>query len=85
MKKLKLQTVRPFVFDNLILQDHDIPKDRDREISMDVYDFVDQYIENELIPKASLQLTSHPNQPSNPLLRLRIFYTIPEEIFDAIK
>ena len=85
MKKLRLQTVRPFVFDNLILQDEDIPKGCGRAATTDVYNFVDQYIEDKLIPKASLLLTSHPKQPIHPLLRLRIFYTEPDEVFDAIK
>ena len=85
MKELKLNTVRPFVFDNLILQNEDIPKSFSHASTTDVYNFVDDYIENKLIPEAALQLTSHPKQPSNPLIRLRIFHTEPEEVFDTIK
>ena len=85
MKSLKLETVRPFVFDNLILQDEDIPKSMSSASTMDVYNFVDQYIEDKLIPEASLQLTSHPKQPIQPLIRLRIFYSEPDEVFDTIK
>lgn len=85
MKKLKLNTVRPFVFDNLILQNEDIPRSFSHASTTDVYNFVDQYIENKLIPEASLQLTSHRKQPAVPLIRLRIFYSEPEEVFDTIK
>ncbi|XP_076672396.1 double strand break repair nuclease mre11 [Andrena cerasifolii] len=85
MKKLKLKTVRPFVFDNLILKDEDIPTSLSHASTMDVYNFVDQYIEHKLIPKASLQLTSHPKQPIQPLIRLRILYSKPAEVFDTIK
>ncbi|CAK9820856.1 Double-strand break repair protein MRE11 [Anthophora plagiata] len=85
MKKLKLQTVRPFVFSNLILQDEDIPKNYTESLSASVCNFVDKHIENVLIPEAATQLTNHPKQPIQPLLRLRIFYSSDEEIFDGIK
>ncbi|XP_043517883.1 double-strand break repair protein MRE11 isoform X1 [Frieseomelitta varia] len=85
LQSVKLETVRPFVFDNLILQDENIPKSYTEQLSESVYKFVDNYIENELIPKASIQLSGHPKQPILPLLRLRIFYSSEEEIFDANK
>ncbi|XP_017796134.1 PREDICTED: double-strand break repair protein MRE11 [Habropoda laboriosa] len=85
MKEVNLKTVRPFVFDNLILQDENIPKNYTESLSASVCNFVDNYIENELIPKAAAQLTNHPKQPIQPLLRLRIFYNSEEEVFDGIK
>ena len=85
LQSIKLETVRPFVFDNLIIQDENIPKSYTEQLSESVYKFVDNYIENELIPKASTQLSGHPKQPILPLLRLRIFYSSEEEIFDANK
>ncbi|KOX68243.1 Double-strand break repair protein MRE11 [Melipona quadrifasciata] len=85
LQSVKLQTVRPFVFDNLIIQDENIPKSYTEQFSESVYKFVNNYIENELIPKASIQFSGHPKQPILPLLRLRIFYSSEEEIFDANK
>lgn len=85
LQSIKLQTVRPFIFDNLIIQDQDIPIQNNEPRSASVYNFVDNYIENELIPKASIQLSGHPKQPILPLLRLRIFYSSEDEIFDQNK
>ncbi|XP_031845472.1 double strand break repair nuclease mre11 isoform X2 [Nomia melanderi] len=85
MKKLRLGTVRPFVFDNLILSDEDIQKDYNMSLSESVYNFVDNHIENVLIPKAAEQLSGHIMQPVQPLLRLRIFHTKDEEVFDTNK
>ncbi|XP_043247930.1 double-strand break repair protein MRE11 [Colletes gigas] len=84
MKKIKLQTVRPFVFDNLILCDQNISANYNQSLSESVYTFVDDYIENVLVPKAAEQLTNHPKQPIQPLIRLRIFYSSDDEIFDEI-
>ncbi|XP_076655737.1 double strand break repair nuclease mre11 isoform X2 [Halictus rubicundus] len=85
MKKLKLKTVRPFVFDNLFLEDEDIEVNYGLTLSESVYKFVDNHIENVLIPKAAEQLSGHPKQPIQPLIRLRIFHTKDEEVFDTIK
>ncbi|XP_043788155.1 double-strand break repair protein MRE11, partial [Apis laboriosa] len=85
LQKLKLQTVRPFIFDNLILKDEEIPKNYAETLSESVFKFIDNYIQNELMPKAAFQLSGHPKQPILPLLRLRIFYNSDEEIFDEIK
>ncbi|XP_015439228.1 PREDICTED: double-strand break repair protein MRE11A [Dufourea novaeangliae] len=85
MKKLRLQTVRPFAFDNLVLKDEDIPKNYTQPLSESVYNFVDNHIENVLIPNAAKQLSGHPMQPIQPLIRLRIFYSEEDEMFDVIK
>lgn len=58
MKSLKLKSVRPYIFDNMILRDHDINKIQDCvSLADSVSQYVDQYIENELIPKVTEQLT----------------------------
>ncbi|XP_054002980.1 double-strand break repair protein MRE11 isoform X1 [Hylaeus anthracinus] len=85
MKKLKLKTVRPFVFDNLILSDQNISNDYTESLSQSVYNFVDNYVENVLMPQAAGQLTGHPKQPLQPLIRLRIFYSNTDELFDEAK
>lgn len=64
MKKLKLNTVRPFVFDNIILYNNpEIEEKRKSQfISSNaniISDYVDKYIEDKLIPKAVAQLTGN--------------------------
>lgn len=85
LKPLPLKTVRPFVFDNVVLREHEIKKDFTRPLAVSICNFIDRYIEKELIRKAALQLTGHPKQPIQPLIRLRIFYSDEEEIFDGIQ
>lgn len=86
MKDLKLKSVRPYIFENMILRDHDIKSKVGNYISMQetVLKYVDHYIENEIMPKVAKQLTGYPNQPVQPLIRLRIFYDDENEQFDTI-
>lgn len=55
MKSLKLKSVRPYVFSNMILHDHDIKVGV--SVAESICQYVDQYIENELMPKVTEQLT----------------------------
>jgi len=57
MKSLKLKSIRPYVFDNMILRDHDIKIQDCVSLADSISQYVDQYIENELIPKVTEQLT----------------------------
>lgn len=57
MKNLKLKSTRPFIFDNMILNDHDIKIGDCVSVADSISQYVDQYIENELIPKVAEQLT----------------------------
>lgn len=57
MKSLKLKSVRPYVFDNMILSDHDIKIQDCISLSDSIRQYVDRYIENELMPKVAEQLT----------------------------
>ncbi|CAL7934459.1 unnamed protein product [Xylocopa violacea] len=85
IKELKLETVRPFLFDNLDLRETQIPSKSSEELSVSVYNFVDDYIENVLMSKVATQLSGNSKQPTLPLLRLRIFYNSDKEMFDPIK
>lgn len=60
MKSLKLNSVRPYIFDNMILRDHDIKIGNSVSLAESVSQYVDQYIENELMPKIAEQLTGMP-------------------------
>jgi double-strand break repair protein MRE11 len=57
IKKLELKSVRPFIFENMILRDHDIKIGNCVSLADSVSQYVDQYIENELMPKVVKQLT----------------------------
>lgn len=59
MKSLKLKSVRPYIFDNMILSDHDIKAQDCISLADSISHYVDQYIENELIPKVAEQLTGN--------------------------
>lgn len=57
MKNLRLKSVRPYIFDSMILSDHDIKIQDCISLSDSVRQYVDRYIENELMPKVAEQLT----------------------------
>lgn len=57
MEPIKLETVRPFVFDSIHLKDADVPADYTKPLADFVCEYIDEYIQNFLIPKAALQLT----------------------------
>ncbi|XP_076376684.1 double-strand break repair protein MRE11 [Megalopta genalis] len=85
LKKLKLKTVRPFVFDTLNLDDVNI-KSNDRSLLKSVrFNFVDRRIENKLIPRAAEQLTNHPKQPVLPYVRLKVLYLTHSQMFDTTR
>lgn len=58
LKKLKLNTVRPFVFDDLILSDHQMDINYSENYADKIRDFVDHYIEHTIIPQVCKQTTS---------------------------
>lgn len=57
MTSLKLKSVRPFIFDNIILEDHDIKIGDCVSVADSISQYIDRYIENELMPKVAEQLT----------------------------
>ncbi|XP_043286064.1 double-strand break repair protein MRE11 [Venturia canescens] len=85
MKPIKLKTVRPFVFESIRLKDVDIQADYTKPLADFVYQYIDEYIQNVIIPKTALQLTGHPQQPTLPLVRLRIFYDEDAQLFDPAR
>lgn len=57
IQSIKLETVRPFVFDSISLKDMDIKPDLTRPRADVICEFVDDYIENVLLAKAQQKLT----------------------------
>lgn len=71
VKKLKLKTVRPFLMHTLTVSEL-IKNNYCDDTCEGVSAYVDDYIENTMIPEAKKQLTGHPQQPKVPLIRLKI-------------
>lgn len=84
VEKIKLKTVRPFVFETVTLSDWNmkIPTQKRTEA---VVDYVDKYIRKKMLMKAKEQLTGDPNQPTLPLVRLRLIYTEDYQQFNVIR
>lgn len=83
-KKVKLQTVRPFHIATLTVSEL-IQKGCCEEANTEgVYKYVDDYIENTMLPEAEKQLTGHPLQPKLPLIRLKIITNEDWHMFDTM-
>lgn len=85
LKELPLQTVRPFVFDSIVLPDRaDELGLNEGDASKKVEAFAKERVEA-MIAQAETQLTGHPRQPTLPLIRLRLLYTDEACMFNAIR
>ncbi|XP_014273962.1 double-strand break repair protein MRE11 [Halyomorpha halys] len=82
LQQIKLKTVRPFVFETAKLADWNmkLPTNKTNEA---VQDYVAKYIKNKMLPKAREQFTGHPDQPTLPLIRLRLEFTEEYEEFNT--
>lgn len=86
LQKLKLKTVRPFVFHSINLNDNkDIKTNSLKKLSDTIENYVDNYIENVMMPLAAEQITGDPRQPTLPLLRLRLVYTEDDQKFETFR
>lgn len=85
MTPLPLKTVRPFIFESVVLSEHAAEIDEgDEDTSHNVQTFVKKVLDG-MIEKAKTQLTGHPRQPKLPLIRLRIVYEEENQMFNAIR
>lgn len=85
IEPIKLKSVRPFVFDTVLLAD--IEDDlglNEGDTSQKVQDFVTDKIK-EMMLLAKDKETDHPNQPKEPLIRLRLIYNNEDQVFNAIR
>ncbi|XP_017057306.1 double-strand break repair protein MRE11 [Drosophila ficusphila] len=85
MKELPLQTVRPFVFESVVLPD--LAEElglEESDASDKVFRFAKERVEA-MLQKASAQHSGHPKQPTLPLIRLRLLYTDESCMFNAIR
>ncbi|XP_001356803.3 double-strand break repair protein MRE11 [Drosophila pseudoobscura] len=85
LKELPLQSVRPFVYDSIVLPDKaEELRLNEGDTSTKVYKFSQERVES-MIEKAKAQLTGHPKQPHLPLIRLRLLYTDESCMFNTIR
>ncbi|XP_017856887.1 PREDICTED: double-strand break repair protein MRE11-like [Drosophila arizonae] len=85
LKPLPLQTVRPFVYESIDLDDL-VEKLHlnEGDAAEKVYNFAIKRVEA-LIERAKGLLTGHPKQPTIPLIRLRLRYTDETHMFNTIR
>nr|XP_053643704.1 double-strand break repair protein MRE11-like [Cherax quadricarinatus] len=81
---LPLQTVRPFVFDDVCLADHAMDLRPINDKINPVEDLIESHI-HKMIIKAKQLCTGHPKQPTKPLIRLRVEYTDESQMFNACR
>lgn len=79
-----LETVRPFVFDNIDMTDFADEIGIHNDITGTVQDIVKQRIE-EMLKTAKEQINDNPRQPKKPLIRLRIMYQDEDHVFNALR
>ncbi|XP_051169913.1 double-strand break repair protein MRE11 [Leptopilina boulardi] len=87
LKALELKTVRPFVLGNVVV-DKDMPDliNKSEELWPDlILKYVRDYIEDEMIPRAANLLTGHPEQPTLPLIRVKVHISKDEQRFENNK
>ncbi|KAL7741992.1 hypothetical protein ACLKA6_018249 [Drosophila palustris] len=85
LKPLPLQTVRPFVFDSINLEECvDKLNLGEGDASTKVYNFALERVEA-MIKQAKTMLTGHPKQPTLPLIRLRLLFSEESHMFNTVR
>ncbi|XP_073973424.1 double strand break repair nuclease mre11 isoform X2 [Rhodnius prolixus] len=84
LEPILLKTIRPFVFDTVKLSDWNM-KLYGNNPSDIIQEYVDKYIRSKLLEKAKDLKTDDPNQPTLPLIRLRIEYEEEYECFNVVR
>ncbi|KAF4522683.1 hypothetical protein B566_EDAN010464 [Ephemera danica] len=72
MLRRKLNTVRPFVFRSISLADSPVQR------------FLEKEVES-MLHEAQDQLTNHPKQPTQPLIRLKVEYESTDQLFNLVR
>jgi len=83
IEPIALKTVRPFVFDSLVLADCTIDFTTEKP-SEEVQKYVTEHLET-MIERAAEQISGDPLQPQVPLTRLRVEYTDENQMFNAVR
>lgn len=85
MEPIKLKSVRPFVFDSIHLAELEDELGLNEGNTIEkVQDCVAEKVK-EMMAVAKTKESDHPNQPKEPLIRLRVFYSSEDQLFNAIR
>lgn len=86
LEKIKLETVRPMLLEDISLLEvlPTLKLGKDKDISAAVETYVSSRIDMMLRDAADLY-TGHPNQPLEPLVRVRVFHENPGETFQPVR
>ncbi|XP_034939537.1 double-strand break repair protein MRE11 [Chelonus insularis] len=84
LEPLKLKTIRPFVYDSISLKEI-IRKEYCDPTPDGLIEYVDDYIEHTVFEAVKPLLTGHPEQPTLPLIRLKLLYSDDIHKFDIMK
>ncbi|XP_043220823.1 double-strand break repair protein MRE11-like [Amphibalanus amphitrite] len=85
MESLPLRTVRPFMFRTVRLADSEAGRD---PAASDAAELAQQYVAEcveRMLLEAEEQITGHPRQPRQPLLRLRVEYSEEAQLFHTVR
>jgi double-strand break repair protein MRE11 len=85
LEPIKLKTVRPFIFRSINLADHveDLQLD-EGDVQEKTIKFAEQQID-EMIAEAASKLCGYENQPTLPLIRLRLECTDNDQSFNTVR
>ena len=81
---IKLKTVRPFIFDTINLSTITEDIKGDHNPSVKIQTMIGEKIST-MIELSKEKLTGDPNQPTEPLIRLRVLYTDEDHMFNFIR
>lgn len=85
MIPIKLETVRPFIFETIDLEDYQEElDDAEGDLHEKVYQFCVRKIQ-QMIEKSKEKLSGNPKQPTIPLIRLRVIYNDEEQLCNPIR
>lgn len=85
MEPIKLRSVRPFIFDSIHLGE---VEDELGFNEGNTVEKVQEYVADKvrkMMLLAKDKESDHPNQPKEPLIRLRVFYSNEDQLFNAIR
>lgn len=82
--KQKLNTVRPFIWESIDLNDVPVTTANREKKSEEIKNFCANKVE-EMIEKSKELLTGHPSQPTTPLIRLRCEYSDETQMFNLVR
>jgi double-strand break repair protein MRE11 len=85
MIPIKLQTVRPFIFETVDLEDnHNVLARGKGELHEKVFQFCTKKVQ-EMIEKSKEKLSGNPKQPTIPLIRLRVLYSDEDQLCNPVR